>query len=144
MTNKALRFSIAFAMVVGASACGDDSAGAGGTDTDTLPTGDTSNPDDDDNADTDDEGSSGGDETGADETGGDTDDPPITDCEQATFDNVIDEAMCPHVQGEGIQPEPADQVEVCRRLYIELRKSLSALRRQIPLDRLAQKRRKAA
>lgn len=120
MTNKALRFSIAFAMVVGASACGDDSAGAGGTDTDALPTGDTSNPDDDDDSDTENDASSGGDETSADETGGDTDDPPITDCEEATFDNVIDEAMCPHVQGEGIQPEPADQVEVCRRLYIDL------------------------
>ncbi len=118
MTNKALRFSIAFAMTVAVSACGDDPAGAGDTDTDSLSSGDSSNPSGDDPTESED-ASSGG-ESGSDESGGDTDDPPITDCEDATFDNVIDEAMCEQVQGLGIQPEPADQVEVCRRLYIDL------------------------
>lgn len=119
MTSKALRFSIAFAMTVAASACGDDSAGAGGTDTDALSSGDSSNPTGDDPTDSED-ASSGGGESGSDESGGDTDDPPVTDCEDATFDNVIDEAMCEQVQGLGVQPEPSDQVEMCRRLYIDL------------------------
>ncbi len=119
MTNKALRFSIAFAMTVAASACGGDPAGAGDTDTDSLSSGDSSNPSGDDPTDSED-ASSGGEESGSDESGGDTDDPPITDCEDATFENVIDEAMCEHVQGLGVHPEPSDQVEMCRRLYIDL------------------------
>lgn len=119
MTNKALRFSIAFAMTVAASACGDDPAGAGDTDTDGLSSGDSTNPTGENPTGSED-GSSGSDESGNDESGGDTDDPAVTDCEEATFDNVIDEAMCEHVQGLGIQPEPSDQVEVCRRLYIDL------------------------
>ncbi len=118
MTNKALRFSIAFAMTVAASACGDDSAGAGGTDTDALSSGDSTNPTET-NPTGPEEGSSGG-ESGSDESGGDTDGPPVTDCDVATFDNLIDEAMCEHVQGLGVQPEPSDQVEICRRLYVDL------------------------
>ncbi len=106
-----------FALVAGTFACGGDPAGGGdASDTDmasgpdTTPSGDSNESED---------GSSGEDDSG-DDTGGDTDEPPITDCEDATFDNLIDEAMCPHVQAEGVTPEPADQVEVCRRLYIDL------------------------
>jgi hypothetical protein len=119
MTNNALRISIALAFAVGASACGDDSAGAGGTDTDASTAGPTSSPEDDDGPGTDGE-SSGGDETATEGTGGDTDEPPLVDCEETVFDNAVDQALCPYVQAEGIQPEPADQVEVCRRLYIDL------------------------
>jgi|GEM_PF-2017207 len=118
MTNKALRISIAIAMTVGATACGDDSAGAGDTDTDGLSAGDSSNPSGSDASDTNEDGSSGG-ESG-DETGGDTDDTPVANCDELEFDNAVDEALCPYVQAEGIEPEPADQVEVCRRLYIDL------------------------
>ncbi len=122
MTNKALKFSIAMSVLASSTACGDDSSSGGdGTDTDSVTASDTnpSGPGSDSDAET--EGTSEGDETGpGDETGTDTDDPPISDCSEATFDNVIDEAMCPHVQEEGFQPEPADQVELCRRLYIDL------------------------
>ncbi len=119
MTSKALRFSIAVAMVVGASACGGDPASSGDTDTDGLSDGNPSGPGEGEGSDTDQDDESGGEESG-DESGGDTDDPPIIDCEQEEFTNVVDAAMCPYVQGEGAQPEPADQVEICRRLYIDL------------------------
>ena len=120
MTNKALRLSIVLAMTAGTSACGGDPAGAGDTDTDTdaVSAGDPSNPGDAERTAAD-EDSSGGD-SADDESGGDTDDPPTMDCSQLEFDNLVDEAMCPHVQAEGINPEPADQVELCRRLYIDL------------------------
>lgn len=41
-------------------------------------------------------------------------------CDGLEFDNVIDEAACPFIQGMGIDPEPADSVEFCRRAYVDL------------------------
>lgn len=61
-----------------------------------------------------DDGSSGGDDA-ADETGD-----PESVCVNMQFDNVIDEAACPQIQGEGIEPQPADSIEFCRRVYIDL------------------------
>ncbi len=74
--------------------------------------GDTGDDDDDDD---DDDDATGGDETGDDETG-----EPASVCDDMTFDNVVDEAACPFIQGEGVVPEPADSVEICRRAYIDL------------------------
>lgn len=51
----------------------------------------------------------------ADETG-----EPASACEDMTFDNVIDEAACDFIQGEGVEPPEADSVEFCRRAYIDL------------------------
>ncbi len=70
-----------------------------------------------------DEGDTG--EDGVDES--DTGEDPMEDtgeevspCEDMTFDNIIDEAACPQIQGEGIEPPEADSVEFCRRAYIDL------------------------
>lgn len=41
-------------------------------------------------------------------------------CDQLTFDNVIDEAACPYIQGMGVEPPEADSVEFCRRAFIDL------------------------
>lgn len=121
MNKRALKLSIAIASLALATACGEDPASGGGdTDGDTLS---GSGPGSGPMESGEDEDSSGGDteEPSEDESsGGDTEDPPISDCSQLTFDNVIDEAMCPHVQELEVHPEPADQVEVCRRLYIDL------------------------
>lgn len=48
--------------------------------------------------------------------------PPIDPeiCNNLTFDNVIDEASCPEIQGRGIEPEPADDFEMCRRYTLDL------------------------
>ncbi len=122
MTKKALKISIATTVLAMTAACGDDPAGGGGggTDTDAVTATAADPTTDPTEADTDEESGEDEDSGSADETGGDTDDPEISDCDQATFDNVIDEAMCLHVQEVGVQPEPADQVEICRRLYIDL------------------------
>jgi hypothetical protein len=73
-------------------------------------TNDTAN--DDDEGETEGEGDDEGDE-------GDEGDPADI-CAELTFDNPLDEAMCPHVQGLSVDPEPADAIEICRRLYVDL------------------------
>lgn len=45
---------------------------------------------------------------------------PGSPCDDMTFDNVIDEAACPSIQGIGVEPPEADSVEFCRRAYIDL------------------------
>jgi Protein of unknown function (DUF1549) len=45
---------------------------------------------------------------------------PGSVCDDMSFDNVIDEAACPFIQGEGVVPPEADTVEFCRRAYIDL------------------------
>ena len=66
---------------------------------------------DDARSDGDDEGDGGNDEDGED---------PAGVCKGLSFDNLVDEAACPSIQGLGMQPEPADQVEFCRRAYVDL------------------------
>lgn len=61
----------------------------------------------------------GGSEGGADGGGAD-DGPPAEVCAEMSFDNVVDEAACPNIQGQGVEPEPADAVEFCRRAFIDL------------------------
>ncbi len=57
--------------------------------------------------------------TGAAEGGDETGD-PVEICSTMQFENVIDEAACPQIQGIGVEPPLADGVELCRRLYIDL------------------------
>ncbi len=45
---------------------------------------------------------------------------PASVCDDMTFDNVIDQAACPFIQGEGVTPPEADSIEFCRRAYIDL------------------------
>jgi hypothetical protein len=64
-----------------------------------------------------------GDSTGADS--GDSADSgesgePASVCDDMEFDNVIDQAACPAIQGEGVTPPEADSIEFCRRAYIDL------------------------
>ncbi|MBL4688008.1 MAG: DUF1549 domain-containing protein [Nannocystaceae bacterium] len=56
----------------------------------------------------------------ADEDEGTDDSPMVEACDEMTFTNVVDEANCPLIQGLGVDPEPADKVEFCRRAYIDL------------------------
>jgi len=76
-------------------------------------------------------GSEGGSEETGEEvesTGADSDDgadssdsgEPSSICDDMEFDNVIDQAACPSIQGEGVTPPEADAVEFCRRAYIDL------------------------
>ncbi|MCA9704381.1 MAG: DUF1549 domain-containing protein [Myxococcales bacterium] len=46
--------------------------------------------------------------------------PAASACDDMTFDNVVDEAACPFIQGLGVLPPEADSVELCRRAYIDL------------------------
>jgi hypothetical protein len=41
-------------------------------------------------------------------------------CAELTFDNEVDRAACPYIQGQGIEPPPSDDVEFCRRAFIDL------------------------
>jgi hypothetical protein len=67
------------------------------------------------------EESSGGDEDSADDAdSGETGDPAEI-CDGLQFDNVVDEAACPFIQGIGVEPPPADDVELCRRAFIDLK-----------------------
>lgn len=70
--------------------------------------------------DEDETGGESGDETGGDEL------PPIDPaiCDGMEFDNVVDEASCDEIYGRGIEPEMADDVEMCRRLFVDLTGSL--------------------
>lgn len=66
-------------------------------------------------------GSDDGSGDDADDGGDDGDDgPSSTVCDEMTFDNVVDEAACPSIQGEGIEPPPAGKVEFCRRAFLDL------------------------
>ncbi len=69
-------------------------------------------------------GATGSESDSADESGSSSDGglPPIDPdiCPQLTFDNVVDEASCPEVQGRGIEPAIADDIELCRRLFLDL------------------------
>jgi hypothetical protein len=89
----------------GGSSGGDD--GAEDTGTATAPA--TTDP----GADT--TGASDSADTGSADTG-----EPSEICDGLEFDNVIDEAACPMIQGIGVEPPPADDVEMCRRAYIDL------------------------
>ncbi len=111
MRISATRLSIV--LVLGSSAChrGGDSAKTEDTAGDT---GTASAPMTASISDTADGSGSEGDEDGE-ETGD-----PETICMNMQFDNVIDEAACPSIQGEGVNPEPADSIELCRRVYIDL------------------------
>jgi hypothetical protein len=66
-----------------------------------------------------DDGSGGSDDGDGDDDAGD-DAPGATICDGLTFDNVVDEAACPQIQGENVEPPPADSVEFCRRAFIDL------------------------
>lgn len=93
-------------------ACGGDDAATPGDATDGgsssgSPGGDTAvGESDGDEADTSDDA--------ADETLG------SSVCDELDFDNVVDEASCPYVQGEGVEPTPAGEVELCRRYFVDL------------------------
>lgn len=41
-------------------------------------------------------------------------------CDELAFDNVVDGALCPRVQGKGLQPRYADAPAVCRRMAVDL------------------------
>ncbi|MEM9454660.1 MAG: DUF1549 domain-containing protein [Myxococcota bacterium] len=56
----------------------------------------------------------------SDDDGMDPPPPSGTVCDDMAFDNVIDQAACPFIQAEGIEPPEADSVEFCRRAYIDL------------------------
>lgn len=125
MTGKALRISIAVTVLALTTACGDDQAGdrpggdSFGTESDSegeVAGGTESGPDS--------EGTDSGMESDSEEgetedDSSDTDEDPIEICSELTFDNPLDEALCPEVEGLGIEREPADAVELCRRLHID-------------------------
>jgi hypothetical protein len=58
---------------------------------------------------------------GDDDTAGDSDGDPAEVCAELTFDNPLDEALCESVQGLGIEPTRADDVELCRRTFLDLK-----------------------
>jgi hypothetical protein len=41
-------------------------------------------------------------------------------CAAQTFENPLDEAMCPHLWGAGLDTRPVDDTEACRRMYVDL------------------------
>jgi hypothetical protein len=75
-----------------------------------------------------DDGSEGGSEdageadgsTGGGSADDGSDGEPASVCDDMSFDNVIDRAACPLIQGEGVEPTEADTIEFCRRAYIDL------------------------
>ncbi len=88
----------------------DDAGATDGEDADDGDDADDGEDDADDDADDDD----------ADDDDGTDDGPMVDACADLTFTNVVDEANCPLIQGVGVDPEPADKVEFCRRAYIDL------------------------
>jgi len=70
----------------------------------------------DDGADSDD----GDDDDDSADDADDDDGPEVDVCADMTFTNVVDEANCALIQAEGVDPEPADKVEFCRRAYVDL------------------------
>lgn len=106
-----------------ATGCGGDSTegelpgmdDAGATDgVDDGVNDDGEDADDDDADDADDDADDDSDDDGTD------DGTMIDECADLTFANVVDEANCPLIQGVGVDPEPADKVEFCRRAFIDL------------------------
>ncbi len=103
------RFAIGVSLAV-CAACG----GGGGKDNDDdAETGTASASQSGDDAGSGDEGEDEG------EDEGDTGD-PVEVCAELEFDNVVDEAACPSIQGLGHEPDPADGIEFCRRAFIDL------------------------
>lgn len=41
-------------------------------------------------------------------------------CASQTFANPLDEAMCPHLWGAGLDTRPINETEACRRMYVDL------------------------
>lgn len=109
---NASRFVAAFGACV-VLACGGDDAAAPDDDTG----GDASSGSPNDDAATVDDGD--GDSTdAADDAADDTVGSSV--CDGLEFDNVVDEAACPYVQSEGVEPTPAGEVELCRRYFVDL------------------------
>jgi hypothetical protein len=109
MRHKAISRTVAGSIFAMTTACGS----AGGSIDDAEVETETPNADAQDDAE----------ETEAQEEGGeeeDDDDDPAVVCDGLVFDNVVDAAACPSIQGKGIDPEPADAVELCRRAYVDL------------------------
>jgi hypothetical protein len=109
MRRARRRFAIAGALALSAACGGGGGNGSGDEDTDGVS----------------DASQSGGDAPGdadGDETAGDDADTgnPVDVCAEMEFDNVIDEAACPSIQGLGAEPTPADSIEFCRRAFIDL------------------------
>lgn len=75
---------------------------------------------DDGGTDPGDSGEDDGDDSGAGEDDGVEDGWEFVLCEDLSFDNAVDEAACPFIQGRGVEPAEADSVEFCRRAYIDL------------------------
>ncbi len=70
-------------------------------------------------------GDAGEEEEDGDSSGGEPDEDPsnpefVSPCDSMEFDNVIDEAACPSIQGLGIVPVEAGSVEFCRRAFVDL------------------------
>jgi hypothetical protein len=42
-------------------------------------------------------------------------------CAAQPFDNPVDEAMCPHLWGAGLDTQPVDDEQACRRIYADMR-----------------------
>jgi len=108
--NRTVHWSIIAGLALVVPACGGDDNAPMGADDDGTDDGITPGED---------EGGSSDD--GADSSGGDDEeDWEFVLCDQITFDNVIDAAACPFIQGVGIDPPEADSVEFCRRAFIDL------------------------
>jgi hypothetical protein len=110
MKRTVLSSAVAGLLLAIPAGCGDDPAepidfGDGGS-TDGAEGGDA------------DGSSSGGSDAGSD-SADDTGEPGSV-CDDMMFDNAIDQAACPSIQGEGVTPPEADSVEFCRRAYIDL------------------------
>ena len=118
MTKTSLNMILGFA--VGLTACGSD---RNDSDEDTAlgsaTDGDGSDAADAAGAESDTDGA--GDTAGDTDTAGDSDGDPAAICAELTFDNPLDEALCPLVQGVGIEPTTADDGELCRRTFIDLK-----------------------
>lgn len=57
---------------------------------------------------------------GTDPEGGEGDEEAEAICAALSFDNILDEAACVRIQGQGVELAAADEVELCRRLWIDL------------------------
>lgn len=111
MKRTFLCSAVAGLMLAVVTGCGDDSTGPATTFGDGGSTDDPGDPTDG--------GTSTGDGVDDGSSSGDTGEPASV-CDDMVFDNVIDEAACPNIQAQGIEPPEADSVEFCRRAYIDL------------------------
>jgi hypothetical protein len=94
-------------------ACGGDDAATPDDTTGVVDT--TGSPDDEDTSTGAPAGESSDDESAVDETTAASE-----LCDELEFDNVVDAAACPYVQGKGVEPTPAGEVELCRRYFVDL------------------------